>query len=93
MPTKLTVSWPTAEMSLDLVDWKSLLCPGCRSYPVIWSTPEIVYAGQRLAAWSDGRKALVTRLAAEPRFELRGLLNSLVTCEHLACAAPSWRRT
>jgi hypothetical protein len=38
--------------------------PGFRSYPVIWSTLGIVYAGQRLTAWSTTRKSLVTRPAA-----------------------------
>jgi hypothetical protein len=37
---------------------------------VIWSTIGIIYAGQRLATWSERRKALVTRAAVEACFEL-----------------------
>jgi hypothetical protein len=69
--------------------------PGFRSYPVIWCTVGIVYAGQRLIAWSNPPRSLVTRPAAGGLLELRGLRFPLVTWQHRPQKAsqvgPTWR--
>jgi hypothetical protein len=69
--------------------------PGFRSYPVIWCTVAIVYAGQRLIARSNLPKSLVTRPVARGLLELRGLRFPLVTWQHRPQKAlqvgPTWR--
>ena len=69
--------------------------PGFRSYPVIWCTVGIVYAGQRLITWSNSPKSLVTRPVGRGLLELRGLRYPLVTWQHRPQKAsqvgPAWR--